>query len=825
MNKKDDWESRKNISQETTSSALKDSILTHLKYSRAKTSSTATGLDRYTSVALSIRDRLVDKWIQTQRSYYENDVKRVYYLSMEYLVGRALSNYLINLDYRDQCYEAIRDLGYSLEEIEENDIEAGLGNGGLGRLAACYMDSMATLGLAAYGYGIRYEFGIFYQKIVDGFQVETADNWLRQGSPWEIPRPEYLYPVKFYGKTEHSIDPHGNPVCKWVDTHDDVMAEAYDIPVPGYHNNTVNNLRLWSARSTREFDLQSFNMGDYVQSVSRKQDTETLSKVLYPNDNIIQGKELRLKQEYFFVSASIQDIVRRYKKTHSTFDHFSDKVAIQLNDTHPALAIPELMRILVDEERRPWKEAWDLSVKTFAYTNHTILPEALEKWSVDLLGRILPRHLEIIFEINKRFLNLARQKFPGDDSRLSRLSLIQEEGERSARMANLCIVGSHAVNGVAELHTHLLKTKVFKDFHEMYPDRFQNKTNGITPRLWLKAANPRLAGLITETIGDKWVTDLKELEKLRSKISDSVFRQRWQEIKSLNKKDLANFVHDRLGIHVNLESMFDVQVKRIHEYKRQLLCLLHAITLYNRFKEHPKESDVPRTFILAGKAAPGYVMAKLIIKLITSVGDKINDDPQTRRKLKVIFLPNYCVSLARIIIPAADLSEQISTAGMEASGTGNMKLALNGALTIGTLDGATVEIMEEVGEENIFIFGLKAHEVEKLKRGNYRPEKYYSSNPELKNALDMIRDGYFSPNDLQLFQPVIDSLLKHGDPYLVLADFESYLNSQKRVETLFQKKDEWTQKSIINSASMGKFSSDRSIMEYARDIWNVTPHS
>ena len=545
--------------------------------------------------------------------------------------------------------------------------------------------------------------------------------------------------------------------------------------------------------------------------------------MLYPNDSLSQGKELRLKQEYFFVCASLQDIIRRYKRTHSTFEHFSDKVAIQLNDTHPSLAIPEFMRILVDEERRPWEEAWDLTIKTFAYTNHTILPEALENWTTDLLGRVLPRHLEIIYEINKRFLEQARQKFPNDSARLARLSLINENPVKSVRMANLCIAGSHTVNGVAALHTHLIKTTIFKDFHELFPSRFQNKTNGVTPRLWLKAANPRLANLITKVIGQKWITDLDELGKLRAKISDPDFCSKWREVKNGNKIDLAAHIKKEVGFTVNPDSIFDVQIKRIHEYKRQLLCLLYGITLFIRFKENIKAAGIPRTFIFAGKAAPGYSMAKLLIKLITSVGEKINNDKQTKDKIKVVFLPNYSVSLARIIIPGADLSEQISTAGMEASGTGNMKLALNGALTIGTLDGANVEIKEEVGEDNIFIFGLNAMEAAQLKKNDYRPENIYSNSPELKQTLDMIRDGYFSPGNPKLFHPIIDSLLKHGDRYLVLADFEAYLNCQQQVEALFRNTEKWTQKSIINTSAMGKFSSDRTIAEYAKDIWGVEP--
>ena len=565
-----------------------------------------------------MRDRLVERWINTQHEYHEKDPKRVYYLSMEFLVGRALSNYLVNLDFKDDFYRAIKDLGIRLEDLEENDIEAGLGNGGLGRLAACYLESMATLSLPAYGYGIRYEFGIFYQKIINGFQVETADNWLRKGSPWEIPRPDYMYPVKFYGTTRKGIGKAGQPISEWVDTHDDVMAMAYDVPIPGYHNETVNNLRLWGARSTREFDLGVFNAGDYVQAVNRKQESETISKVLYPNDQNMWGKELRLKQEYFFVSASLQDIIRRYKRNHATYEKFSSKVAIQLNDAHPALAIPELMRILVDEECSPWEEAWAIVVDTFGYTNHTVLPEALEKWTVELLERVLPRHLEIIYEINSKFLEQARKKYPNDGPRIERLSLVEEKPVKSIRMSNLAIIGSHAVNGVAQLHSHILKTKVFKDYDELFPDRFHNITNGITQRLWLKSCNPELAELITDTVGDQWTTRLDILQKLLPYVDDENFSRRWQTIKRNNKKRLAQHVKQELSIELNPESLFDVHVKRIHEYKRQLLCALHAVVLYNRLKEHPSTESVPRTILFAGKAAPGYEMAKLVIKLITS---------------------------------------------------------------------------------------------------------------------------------------------------------------------------------------------------------------
>ncbi len=802
---------------------LKKSIGNHLKYSQAKNWQTSTPLDQYNSVALTVRDRLVERWINTQHQYHEKDPKRIYYLSMEFLVGRALSNYLVNLDFKNDFYRAVKDLGIRLEDLEENDIEAGLGNGGLGRLAACYLDSMATLGLPAYGYGIRYEYGIFYQKIINGFQVETADNWLRTGNPWEIPRPDYIYPVKFYGTTRQGTGQEGQPISEWVDTHDDVMAMAHDIPIPGYHNQTVNNLRLWGARSTREFDLGVFNEGDYVQAVSRKQESETISKVLYPNDQNMWGKELRLKQEYFFVSASLQDIIRRYKRTHATYENFSSKVAIQLNDAHPALAIPELMRILVDEECRPWEEAWEVVVETCAFTNHTVLPEALEKWTAELMGHVLPRHLEIIYEINHRFLKQARKKYPSDENRIERLSLIEEKPVKSIRMSNLAIVGSHAVNGVAQLHSEILKTKVFKDYNDLFPDRFHNITNGITQRLWLKSCNPELAELITETVGEEWTTHLDILRQLLPYVKDDDFRQRWREVKQNSKARLARHVQQELSIELNPESLFDVQVKRIHEYKRQLLCALHAVALYNRLKERPCTECVPRTIIFAGKAAPGYEMAKLVIKLITSIADKVNGDPDTSDQLKVVFVPNYSVTKAEWIIPGADLSEQVSTAGHEASGTGNMKLALNGALTIGTLDGANIEIRDRVGEDNIFIFGLTAEEVEQTRKAGYRPRDYYESNPELKQALDMIRDGYFAPNYPHIFLPIVDSLLNHGDHYRVLADFGDYVQTQKKVEALYLEPENWTRKSIINSANMGFFSSDRSIREYCRLIWGIEP--
>lgn len=801
------------------SSSLQRSFQYHLKYSQVKDQYSATKLDLYKSIALTVRDRLVEKWIKTQQSYYDNDVKRVYYFSMEFLIGKLLTNSLINLDFHDECEQALDELGYDLQEFEEIEAEAGLGNGGLGRLAACFLDSMATLSIPAYGYGIRYKFGVFYQKIVDGVQVEATDNWTRKGNPWEIPRSEYFYPVKFYGRSQHTINSKGEPVCEWVDTHDDVMAMAYDIPIPGFRNNTVNNLRLWRARSTRELDLEYFNVGNYVQAVQNKQETETISKVLYPSDGVAQGKELRLKQEYFFVSASLQDIIRRYKKSHDTFDQFSDKVAIQLNDTHPSLAIAELMRILVDQEETPWVSAWDICRKTFAFTNHTVLPEALEKWTVDLLGRLLPRHLEIIYEINRRFLDRVEIRFPGDTERLRRMSLIEEAPVKLVRMAHLAIVGSHSVNGVAELHTNILKTRVFRDFHEMFPDRFNNKTNGITPRRWLRACNPELARLISGSIGEGWITDLKELEKLP--VEDDQFRERWRQVKKNNKKRLAEYILRKPGIKINVDTLFDVQIKRIHEYKRQLLNILHVITLYHRIKNNvPLGGECPRTVIFSGKAAPGYSMAKLIIELINRVAEKINRDSRADSRLKVVFIPNYSVAVAEKIIPAADLSEQISTPGTEASGTGNMKLALNGALTIGTLDGANIEIMEEVGEENIFIFGLKADAVERMQRNHYRPVDYYLGNDDLKETLGLIQRGFFNPSQPDLFHPIVDSLL-HEDPYMTLADFAAYCRCQEKVNQAFQNTEEWTRKSILNAAHMGKFSSDRTVLEYAKEIWNV----
>lgn len=805
--------------------SIKRSILKHLEYSMAKDEHSATKRDWYKSVALAVRDRLIERWIQTQQTYYKVDAKRIYYLSMEYLIGRLLGDALINLGIYENTKKALSELGYDLDELRSFEADAGLGNGGLGRLAACFMDSMATLELPAYGYGIRYEYGIFNQKIRNGFQTEAPDSWLRYGNPWEIERPEYIYMVRFYGRVEEVRDEAGSLHIKWVDTQD-IVAMAYDTPVSGFENNTVNNLRLWSAKSTRDFDLEKFNEGEYEKAVADKIDSESLSKVLYPRDDLQVGRELRLRQEYFLVSATLQDIMRRYKKVHDDgFSSFPDKVVLQLNDTHPALAIPELMRILLDEEHLPWQRAWEITTKVFAYTNHTVLPEALEKWPVSLLQKILPRHLKIIYEINRRFLDLVEQLFPGDEQVKRRVSLIEERQEKLIRMAHLAIVGSFSVNGVAELHSEILKNNLFADFFKIWPGKFNNKTNGITQRRWLSLCNPGLAGLISDAIGDGWIKDLSKLKDLTAHIGDGAFIEKWQQVKRDNKVRLASYIYKKCGIRPDPDSLFDVQVKRIHEYKRQLLNLLHVITLYNWLRHNPGAEAVPRTVIFSGKAAPSYFRAKQIIKLINSVADVVNNDPQIHGRLKVVFMENYSVSLAQEIIPAADLSEQISTAGMEASGTGNMKLALNGALTIGTLDGANIEIREEVGADNIFIFGLQARQVLELRQNGYFPRNYYRSNPELKECLDMISSGAFLPENPDLFSTFVDSLLDYGDYFLVMADYADYVECQGKVDQTFTQKEQWAVKSILNVAHMGKFSSDRTIREYSTDIWKASPVS
>ncbi|RJQ55738.1 MAG: glycogen/starch/alpha-glucan phosphorylase [Nitrospiraceae bacterium] len=799
---------------------LESTIKGYIEHHLGKDCERSHIFDFYIGLAYAIRDRLIEEWLATQRSYYKTKAKRVYYLSLEFLVGRTLGNSMVNLGIEDECTRALETLGCRMEDIRESEWDAGLGNGGLGRLAACFLDSFATLGIPAYGYGIRYEYGLFYQKIKDGYQVETPDNWLRYGNPWEIARHGHFFSVRFHGRVDQHTDSNGILRNEWVDT-EEVMAMACDTPIPGYRNDKVINMRLWTAKSSRDFDLHFFNGGNYINAVENKAKSESISKVLYPSDHIMEGRLLRLKQQYFFVSATFQDIIRRYKKDELAFDNFTNRVAVQLNDTHPAIAIPELMRILVDIEGLPWKDAWDITVGTFGYTNHTVMPEALEKWPVSMFENLLPRHLQIIYEINRRFLEEINWRFPGDFEKRKRMSLIEEGDEKMIRMAHLAIVGSHSVNGVSKLHTEILKDRIFKDFYDMFPERFNNKTNGITPRRWLRKANPLLSDLITEYIGDKWIADLDELKKLVPLSGDKEFRERWMDAKTENKKRLAEYIFKKNRIRVDAGSMFDVQVKRVHEYKRQLLNVLHVVTLYNRIRRGKDENVSPRTVIFSGKAAPSYRMAKLVIKLIHSVANVVNHSKETGERLKVVFLCNYNVSLAERIIPAADLSEQISTAGTEASGTGNMKLSLNGAMTIGTLDGANIEIMEEVGKDNIFIFGLTPEEVLELRGSGYNPRLYYEKDQELREVLDMIGNGYFSPENPGLFKPVIDSLLYHGDTYMVLADYKSYIDCQKEAGNLYKDKHEWAGKSILNVANMGRFSSDRTILEYAKEIWGI----
>lgn len=805
----------------TDSDSLRRSYIQHIAFTQAKVPDYATKNDRYMALGMAVRDRMIDRWLATRNAYYaQPNLKRVYYLSLEFLIGRTLGNSLINLNLYDACYDAIRDAGDDLEDLRELEQDAGLGNGGLGRLAACFLDSMATLGLPGYGYGIRYDYGMFHQRIRNGYQVEEPDDWLRLGNPWEVARPERTYRVRFYGRVERYLDEHGELRARWVDTQD-VLAMPYDTPIPGYGTNTVNTLRLFSAKSTRDFDLDYFNHGDYIRACEDKLRSETISKVLYPKDDSQAGRELRLKQEYMLVSASLQDILYRFRKQHTYWNELPEAAAIQLNDTHPALAVPELMRILLDEEGVSWDEAWNICQGTFAYTNHTVMPEALETWRVDLMEQLLPRHMEIIYEINRRFLDDVRKRFAGDDGRVTRMSLIEEGYEKKVRMANLAIVGSHAVNGVSALHTQLLRNRVLRDFHEMFPDRIQNKTNGITPRRWLKKSNPLLSYLITDTIGDKWVTDLTQLKKLAAYAEDASFRAQWRGIKSTNKELLAVYCRDRLNLTLDPSMLFDVQVKRLHEYKRQMLLILYAITMYNRIRTGAEPDPVPRAVLLGGKAAPAYYQAKLCTKLASCVGNTIRNDPAVKGKLDVQFLENYRVSFAERIIPAADLSEQISTAGTEASGTGNMKFTLNGALTIGTLDGANIEIRDHVGPENIFIFGLTMEQVGELKARGYDPAEYYHGNAELRTALDQITGNHFCPEEPGVFDLITNRLLREGDPFLVLADYAAYVESQGRVDRLYRDPEAWTRMSILNTANVGYFSSDRTIQEYADDIWGV----
>ncbi len=760
--------------------ALLHSFTNHLLYSLAKDQYSATARDRFMSLALTARDRLIERWISTQQRYYKKDAKRVYYLSAEFLMGRALANNLINLGLYETARDGLKMLNLDLGHVLEEEVDAGLGNGGLGRLAACFLDSMATLDIPGYGYGIRYEFGMFEQEIKDGWQVEKPDEWLRLGNPWEIARPEYGVPVRFGGIVEERHD-NGHIRVHWTGG-EQVVGMPYDTPIAGYGGNTVNTLRLWRARASNDFDLQYFNEGDYEKAVLDKNRSETISKVLYPSDLKMFGKELRLRQQYFFVACSLHDIIRRHLVAYPSLENFSEKIAIQLNDTHPAVAIPELMRIFVDEHAMPWEKAWDLTQHTFGYTNHTLLSEALETWPVELFQRLLPRHLALIYEINRRFLRQV----------------------------------------IAALHTELLKADLLRDFNEMWPDRFNNKTNGVTPRRWLLAANPLLAEAITSRIGEGWITHLDELAKLVPHAEDPIFRNQVRAIKQGNKDQLARYIESKHGIQVDRASIFDVQVKRLHEYKRQLLNVLHVIALYLRLKKNPELPLVPRTFIFGGKSAPAYQTAKVIIKLINSVAEVINSDQQVNAKLKVVFLANYRVSLAERIFPASDLSEQISTAGKEASGTGNMKFALNGALTIGTLDGANIEMREEVGPENFFLFGLTAQQVSEMQRTGYRPRDYYEQNAELKGVLDLISAGFFEPDHPETFRPLVQSLLDH-DSYMLLADFQSYVDCQARVSQAFLDQDQWARMAILNIAMMGKFSSDRTIREYASEIWRAAP--
>ncbi len=800
---------------------LKRAFLDNLFYIQGKFPRLASKNDYYMALAYTVRDRMLQRWLGTTATYLDQQQRCVCYLSAEFLMGPHLGNNLINLGIYDQVKQAIEDLCIDFDVLLEQEEEPGLGNGGLGRLAACYLDSLATQEIPAIGFGIRYEFGIFDQEIKAGWQVEITDKWLRYGNPWEIPRPEWSVDVPFGGYTEWFKDERGGDRLRWI-PRQLVKGIPYDTPILGYRTNTANTLRLWKAEASESFNFSAFNEGDYYGAVHEKVVSENLTKVLYPNDEKVAGKQLRLEQQVFFVSCSLQDMIRLLVGQNFPVERFHEKFAIQLNDTHPAIAIAELMRLLVDQEQMDWDAAWFITQQSFAYTNHTLLPEALEKWPLAMFGSLLPRHLEIIYEINDRFLDEVRLQFPGDNERLARLSLIDESGERYVRMAHLACVGSHAINGVAELHSDLLKKTVLKDFYAVFPEKFTNKTNGVTPRRWLVLSNPRLADLITDKIGDRWIKHLDDLRQLETSVEDAGFRAQWRQVKHAIKQDLATYLEKRLGVQVNPQSLFDMQVKRIHEYKRQHLNILHVATLYFRLKQNPNLEMVPRTFIFGGKAAPSYTMAKLMIKLINAVGEIVNKDPVSRDLLKVVFVPDFNVTIGQKIYPAADLSEQISTAGMEASGTGNMKFAMNGALTIGTLDGANIEIREEVGAENFFLFGLSTEEVNKLKVNGYRSWDVYQSNDMLKTVVDFIAEGYFSHGDRDLFRPLIDKL-RSDDPFMVLADYQSYLDCQDRVAQVYRDPEQWSRRSILNTARIGKFSSDRAIQEYCQDIWKIQP--
>jgi glycogen phosphorylase len=800
---------------------IRSDVIENLFCLQGKFREVATKNDYYLAFSYAVRDRLMHRWISSAKTYFVKKSRTVVYLSAEFLIGPQLANNMVNLGIYERTGQALAQLGLSLEDLLEQEPEPGLGNGGLGRLAACYMDSLATLEIPAIGYGTRYEFGIFDQEIRDGWQVEMSDRWLRLGYPWEISIPEISYEVKLGGHTEAYTDEDGRYRVHWLPDRI-VLGTPCDTPVLGFGVNTANLLRLWKAEAPQSFDFQAFNVGDYYRAVNQKIFSENITKVLYPNDEPAAGKELRLEQQYFSVSCSLQDMIRIYLQREKSLEKFHEKYAVQLNDTHPAIAVAELMRLLVDEHLMDWDQAWHITSNTFAYTNHTLLPEALEKWPLPLFGHTLPRHLEIIFEINRRFLDKVRERYGRNEEKIEKLSLIEERGGKQVRMANLACVGSKAINGVAVLHTELLKETVLKDFYDLWPEKFSNKTNGVTPRRFLMLANPGLTRLLTEKAGDAWTRNLDELRRIEVFADDAGFREDWRRVKLENKRLLADIILNRVGVRVDPESMFDIQVKRLHEYKRQHLNILHIITLYNRLKQDPGMEVVPRTFIFGGKAAPAYFMAKLIIKLVHSVAEVINNDPIVGDRLKVVFFPDFNVKNAQRIYPAADLSEQISTAGKEASGTGNMKFSLNGALTIGTLDGANVEIREEVGPENFFLFGLTADEVERRKVEGYRPWDLLGQNTELREVMDLIGSGAFHRGDPGLFQPLVRSI-RDRDEYMLCADYPSYIDCQARVSLAYKDPDHWTRMSILNVARMGKFSSDRAIREYCRDIWNVEP--
>jgi starch phosphorylase len=799
--------------------AFKHALLDNLLYVQGKTPALATKHDYYMALAYTVRDRMLHRWISTTSVYMKEGSRTVAYLSAEFLMGPHLGNNLVNLGIYSEVRQLISELSLDFDQLLALEDEPGLGSGGLGRLAACFLDSMATLEIPSLGYGIRYEFGIFQQEIVDGWQAEKTDKWLRFGNPWEVVRPEWAVEVKLGGYTQRFTDERGRTRVRWV-PHKIVNGVPYDTPILGYRVHTANTLRLWRAEAPESFDFAVFNRGDYYGAVNQKIVSENLSKILYPNDEAVQGKELRLEQQYFFVCCSLQDMLRILAVQNIPLTRFHEKFAVQLNDTHPAIATAELMRLLIDEYVMDWESAWSITQKTFAYTNHTLLPEALERWPVAILGRVLPRHLEIIYEINARFLDAVRLRFFADEERVRRMSIIDECAGRHVRMAHLACVASHAVNGVAALHSRLLTETALRDFYEFAPEKFSNKTNGVTPRRWIALANPRLAALICDAIGDGWIKDLARLRDLEPHAQSAEFRARWRQIKRANKCDLAEFACKRTGVVIDPDSLFDVQVKRIHEYKRQHLNILHVVALYHRLKSDAHYDIEPRTFVFGGKAAPGYHLAKLIIKLVTSVGDIVNRDPQVRDRIKVVFLPNFNVTNGQKIYPAADLAEQISLAGKEASGTGNMKFCMNGALSIGTADGANIEICNAVGAENFFMFGLSAQEVAALQAQGYRPAEYYEANPELRAVIGLIRDGYFSRGDTTLFKPLIDGLMQ-WDPYMAFADYQSYVDCQARVSAAYQDAQTWTAMSILNTARSGSFSSDRTIREYAQGIWHV----